>query len=257
MGMGVDPKHSDVSLVLVGKIREGGDRYHVVAAEGHDAVRLVALDDRASRIRGVEYLCLADDAVLDRKLATVRRCDWDFLGWIAVTRCQPSEKAGPELVGRLVAALPMRQDEATGLDVIGHSGSLRKGRVCRFVRAPAHGFLGSAAGVFCEFEEKAQFSDRERWYRTTLAPFLGPDGSVTRIMAFSQDTTANKKLQLQMQEFALQDVLTGMTNRRAFDRTVRNAVAEATYSGTGFALCVVDLNNLKAINDEHGHRTGP
>lgn len=110
--------------------------------------------------------------------------------------------------------------------------------------------------VCCEFEEKARFSERERWYRTTLTPFLGPDGSVIRIMAFSQDITANKKLQLQLQEFAFQDVLTGMANRRAFDRTVENAIAEASYSGAGFALAVVDLNNLKAINDEHGHRIG-
>lgn len=110
--------------------------------------------------------------------------------------------------------------------------------------------------VCCEFEEKARFADRERWYRTTLTPFYGPDGDVTRIMAVSQDITANKRLQLQLKEFAFHDVLTGMANRRAFDRTVENVIAEASYTGERFALAVADLNNLKSINDEHGHRVG-
>ena len=52
------------------------------------------------------------------------------------------------------------------------------------------------------------------------------------------------------------DVLTGLLNRRGFDRTLSNAIAHAARSGQGLALVLVDLDRFQKINDHLGHRAG-
>lgn len=52
------------------------------------------------------------------------------------------------------------------------------------------------------------------------------------------------------------DVLTGLLNRRGFDRALNAAIAHATRSGQGLALVLVDLDRFQKINDHLGHRAG-
>jgi diguanylate cyclase (GGDEF)-like protein len=52
------------------------------------------------------------------------------------------------------------------------------------------------------------------------------------------------------------DVLTGLQNRRGFDRALNHEIAVATRSGSGPALAVLNLDRFHAINDLHGYRAG-
>lgn len=53
------------------------------------------------------------------------------------------------------------------------------------------------------------------------------------------------------------DVLTGIPNRRAFERSLRRTVAEAEAGAGGpFTLLMLDVDHFKRFNDLHGHRTG-
>ncbi|MET7769196.1 bifunctional diguanylate cyclase/phosphodiesterase [Nocardia sp. NPDC005366] len=52
------------------------------------------------------------------------------------------------------------------------------------------------------------------------------------------------------------DVLTGLLNRRGFDRALNSAIELATRSGQGLALVLVDLDRFQKINDHLGHRAG-
>jgi len=54
---------------------------------------------------------------------------------------------------------------------------------------------------------------------------------------------------------SLQDALTGVANRRAFDQGLARHVAPATSGGT-FAVVIVDIDHFKAVNDRFGHPTG-
>jgi len=56
--------------------------------------------------------------------------------------------------------------------------------------------------------------------------------------------------------FALTDPLTGIPNRRAFDRELRRTLAGAQRSDDQVHLGFIDLDSFKAINDEHGHDAG-
>ena len=52
------------------------------------------------------------------------------------------------------------------------------------------------------------------------------------------------------------DVLTGLSNRRAFDARLAEELARAARHGTPLALVALDVDGLKAINDRGGHAAG-
>lgn len=60
----------------------------------------------------------------------------------------------------------------------------------------------------------------------------------------------------QLERHALEDPLTGAMNRRGCEQALAESVAAATADGLSFVLFVVDLDNLKTINDEYGHAAG-
>ena len=55
---------------------------------------------------------------------------------------------------------------------------------------------------------------------------------------------------------ATRDHLTGLLNRRAGEERLAQDLARAERGGGTPSLAVVDLDGLKPINDEHGHRSG-
>ena len=52
------------------------------------------------------------------------------------------------------------------------------------------------------------------------------------------------------------DSLTGIYNRKAFDRQISELVKKNTVSRSPFSLLMIDIDNFKNINDIHGHQTG-
>jgi diguanylate cyclase (GGDEF)-like protein len=58
------------------------------------------------------------------------------------------------------------------------------------------------------------------------------------------------------ERLARTDGLTGLANARAFTERVRQEVARAQRDGTPLSLGYLDVDNLKRINDAHGHAAG-
>jgi len=56
-------------------------------------------------------------------------------------------------------------------------------------------------------------------------------------------------------KLAYTDLLTGCENRMAFERSLRDANAHADH-GKSVAMMIFDVNNLKAVNDNLGHKLG-
>jgi len=52
------------------------------------------------------------------------------------------------------------------------------------------------------------------------------------------------------------DHLTGLANRREFERVMEREVALAERHSRRLSMMMIDLDNLKRINDRHGHRAG-
>jgi diguanylate cyclase (GGDEF)-like protein len=65
-------------------------------------------------------------------------------------------------------------------------------------------------------------------------------------------TEANQRLRLQSQT----DPLTGLPNRILVNDRLQQAITKAARDESQFALMIVDLDNFKPINDNHGHEAG-
>ncbi len=57
-------------------------------------------------------------------------------------------------------------------------------------------------------------------------------------------------------ESSVTDVLTGLPNSRALYAAVEREIARATRTGAALSLVVLDLDEFKPVNDEHGHQAG-
>ncbi|HET9730401.1 MAG TPA: GGDEF domain-containing protein [Acidimicrobiia bacterium] len=55
---------------------------------------------------------------------------------------------------------------------------------------------------------------------------------------------------------AWHDPLTGLYDRRSFDRLLDMAVARSARYGWPFTLVMIDLDHFKVVNDEQGHQAG-
>jgi diguanylate cyclase (GGDEF)-like protein len=59
-----------------------------------------------------------------------------------------------------------------------------------------------------------------------------------------------------IEELALTDPLTGIDNRRGWERMVQRAVGQARRHRQPLSLAMLDLDHFKAYNDAHGHQAG-
>ena len=88
-----------------------------------------------------------------------------------------------------------------------------------------------------------------RWLRMICEP-VGDDIAATFI-----DVTDTKAKEQQMESIAWSDPLTGVLNRRGFERDAARRLSDSPDDATG-ALLFIDLNQFKDINDRHGHTVG-
>jgi diguanylate cyclase (GGDEF)-like protein len=66
----------------------------------------------------------------------------------------------------------------------------------------------------------------------------------------------NAKIRAELERLATTDDLTGLPNRRRFHEEFAPAVAAARRYGTPLSLLLLDLDDFKRINDNHGHEAG-
>lgn len=59
-----------------------------------------------------------------------------------------------------------------------------------------------------------------------------------------------------LEQQALQDGLTGLPNRRAFDARLEQELRRAERSGQPLSVIMIDIDHFKAYNDYHGHFAG-
>jgi diguanylate cyclase (GGDEF)-like protein/PAS domain S-box-containing protein len=91
----------------------------------------------------------------------------------------------------------------------------------------------------------------------SAAPIRDRNGVTTGVVLVFHDVTENRRVSNRLSHEAAHDALTGLVNRKEFERRLVRALADAA-SGDGaeHALCYLDLDRFKAVNDTCGHEAG-
>lgn len=76
------------------------------------------------------------------------------------------------------------------------------------------------------------------------------------IYAAARDITDRKRLETTLQKFATEDKLTGIANLRAWEDRITVEGRRAARSNEPLSIVMLDLDNLKSVNDDHGHAAG-
>lgn len=95
-----------------------------------------------------------------------------------------------------------------------------------------------------------------RHFLRSFSPVAGPRGETVAVTVVSKDITDLKLLEQRLQELSITDELTGLQNRRGFDTLATHRLKVAAREGAEATLLYADLDNLKQINDRHGHPAG-
>ncbi|GGD62444.1 EAL domain-containing protein [Lacimicrobium alkaliphilum] len=70
------------------------------------------------------------------------------------------------------------------------------------------------------------------------------------------DITERKESNLSLEYMATHDPLTGVHNRREFERSLKSALEQASQKGEELTLLYMDLDQFKVVNDTCGHKAG-
>ncbi len=92
---------------------------------------------------------------------------------------------------------------------------------------------------------------------STAAPICGKDdGLLIGAVLVLHDVSRARKMAKQLSYQASHDDLTGLFNRREFERRLAKVVDEVESGKSGHALCYMDLDQFKIVNDTCGHIAG-
>ncbi|HXF66493.1 MAG TPA: EAL domain-containing protein [Burkholderiales bacterium] len=97
---------------------------------------------------------------------------------------------------------------------------------------------------------------RECPVRYSHAPIRARDGTVRGAIVVFHDVSQIRALAQQLLWQASHDALTGLVNRREFERRLAELVETARSQRREHALLYLDLDNFKAVNDTCGHGAG-
>jgi len=196
----------------------------LTAVRLHSRRQLRAFRETDARYR--QLLALTPEAVLvhaNGRIIFTNPAAADLLG-------VPSEQ---ELVGRPIAdfAPPESRDSLNGLGV--DAGGGRAPRVRGRLITSSHGLLDvEIASSPCVYNDKPA------------------------VVVLARDITAQLRYERDLHALALVDELTGLHNRRGFSLFADQELARARRHGRIPTLLFADLDELKTINDVHGHASG-
>jgi diguanylate cyclase (GGDEF)-like protein/PAS domain S-box-containing protein len=95
------------------------------------------------------------------------------------------------------------------------------------------------------------------WVRDTVR-VISPATGELQILIVSEDITETRYLIIELERQGSIDALTGLYNRRRFDRHLEQAILSAKVEAEANAhvLCFIDLDQFKVVNDACGHLAG-
>ena len=235
-----------------------------LAAEHDAASQQASYAQALLRISELSDTDLPPEAVahhLTAILARTLELDWAALGLLGQDSSQlAGVYAHPALPAALLAQLNhpprpgegmvwevVRSGQAVYVDDYARVGHARPALVAAGLRGAAWVPLGTFEGVeyvLCGARLSAQ-------------PWQAADRDLLEAGARTVMVALNRRRHLhELQAAALSDTLTGLGNRRAFERDLVVRQAQASRQAQTLAVMMLDLDGLKRVNDVQGHARG-
>jgi diguanylate cyclase (GGDEF)-like protein len=94
----------------------------------------------------------------------------------------------------------------------------------------------------------------QRWFMMRVVPLRGHPDSLFVVSHIN--ITQRKLAELRLENLSLSDPLTGLANRRHFDRFLEGEWSRAMRTASPVSLVMLDIDQFKAYNDALGHLAG-
>ncbi len=94
------------------------------------------------------------------------------------------------------------------------------------------------------------------WVSVSATLVRDEHGVPLHVLGQMQDVTERREYEARLRHLADHDPLTGLLNRRGFERALDAHVARTRRYGAAGALLIVDLDGFKYVNDTLGHHAG-
>jgi diguanylate cyclase (GGDEF)-like protein/PAS domain S-box-containing protein len=96
----------------------------------------------------------------------------------------------------------------------------------------------------------------EMYIESTASPIRDGTGAVCGGVLVFHDVSESRELNRKLSYHASHDILTGLVNRREFEQRLERALRSAKARETAYALCHIDVDQFKIVNDSCGHSAG-
>src|SRR5579863_1580569 len=96
----------------------------------------------------------------------------------------------------------------------------------------------------------------ELYVESTAAPIRDGAGHVAGGVLVFHDVSESRELNRRLSYHASHDLLTGLVNRREFESRMERALKSAKAREASYALCYLDIDQFKIVNDTCGHSAG-
>jgi diguanylate cyclase (GGDEF)-like protein/PAS domain S-box-containing protein len=149
--------------------------------------------------------------------------------------------------------------------LLGYSSAELEGRHVMTVTHPEHHADDKAAMAAMAAGETDSFRTEKRylhangeavWAALSSTIVRSHDGKPLYFLSQMQDVTERRRHEAELRHLADHDPLTGLLNRRSFERELERHVALVERYGPRGAAIVLDLDHFKTINDTLGHGVG-
>lgn len=97
---------------------------------------------------------------------------------------------------------------------------------------------------------------RELYIESTASPIRDPGGQMSGGVLVFHDVSESRELQRRLTFHASHDVLTGLVNRQQFEQRLSEALVQVREVDARYALCFIDVDRFRVINDNSGHTAG-
>ncbi|MEQ9618919.1 MAG: diguanylate cyclase [Deltaproteobacteria bacterium] len=193
----------------------------------------------------IDALELAD-AVLDSLSEQIAIIDPD---WTITTVNKAWKKFAEKNKGQIIDRAPAGADYFN----VCREYSLKDKRFASILKNIKSVLNGSRDKFSTEYSR--ELKKKREWFLLSVTA-LKTDGVISGAVVSHTNITRRKEAELESRRLAVTDSMTGILNRKAGLDFINSRLKYCRKHHTSLTVCYIDLDNLKQVNDNFGHKEG-